>query len=287
MSRSGWVAAIAFGLATALSVGLASQAVAQEVGQAENGSGVELGAQQQAGDEDRTASGFVLPVRVVEDPDETERTKRRKDDADRREEGDLAAQTTMAEATLELVEVSWWQTKLALGGTILVFFSLVLSTIAVFAAVDANKQAASLFALEHRPRLKIISADRDDFTNDDGREGSLLRIKLKNIGGGTAKDVAIDAQHIAPKFPPIGNKSVIEFATRIKAGVWGGDHIVFAKDCDDLTPDNPKIDETSGYALVCVAYRCEITGDSTFRTACTICLNEGGGYIKPGSMYVT
>ena len=244
----------------ALFITLASQAAAQD---GEESGFVGDNGRQQTAEGDRAASGFSLPIRIIEGADEAERTKRREDDADRREQEDLAAQTAMAEASLELVEVSWRQTQLAAIGTALVFLSLCLSAWAAKSAVNANAISRQHFAAENRPWIRIKGTVGLSHYWDENSGWSIVgEARICNVGKTPA--VAVSAQIMVEKRPPIAfadNKFTVKFAESVVAGAGktGGAMVVFPDPADPYQVTDSTKDFPSGggrlRAIFCVTYK--------------------------------
>ena len=192
---------------------------------------------------------------------------------------DTYAQWLMATLSIVATVVSAW-------AVFLVRNSLDLNRRATEAAVAANEQSRKLFEIENRPRIKIVGFGRGGYEEEDGRYVAFLIIKVRNVGGGTARNVNVSAECINSMFV-LGNRAVIAFSGQVGTSGDIADHILFAEDDDELIPVNPRIDETTGLALVCIAYRGEIDPKTIYKTACAVSLNGEGGRMNPGSMYAT
>jgi hypothetical protein len=185
----------------------------------------------------------------------------------------------MAALSVVATAVSAW-------AVFLVRNSLELNRRATDAAVAANEQSRKLFEIENRPRIKIVGFGRSGYEEEDGRYVSFLVINVRNVGGGTARNVNVSAECLDNMFV-LGNRTVIAFSEQANASGPIADHILFGGDDDDLIPFNPRIDETEGLAIVCIAYRGEIDPKTVYKTACAISLSIDGGRMFPGTVYAT
>lgn len=123
-------------LSAALAQGSSEQPVADQPGSS----------RQEAGQERATPPG--LPVRILEEPEQSEDAKRQEKEAAEREIEDLAAQKSMAESTEEIVFWTMLQFALAFLGTCALIYSLFLNRRATNAAVAAANAARDAIGVE-------------------------------------------------------------------------------------------------------------------------------------------
>ncbi len=100
---------------------------------------------QEAQDQAKTTEPS-LPVRILEQPKQSEADKRSQQEAAEREKQDLSAQQAMASGTKWLVWLSIAQIVLAFFGTIALIYSILLNRRATNAAVQANSN--TIIAIE-------------------------------------------------------------------------------------------------------------------------------------------
>ena len=134
LSRA-WLAAIAFGVAA-----LSGSSSAQSPEKAKPNQPESQG--QNSGGDGRAAP-FSVPVRILEQPEESESAKLEKEVAAKREVEDLLAQQSMANLTEQIVFWTKLQFALGVGGTIALLYMFHLTrkaTKAAEAAVDITRQ---------------------------------------------------------------------------------------------------------------------------------------------------
>lgn len=130
MSFRAWVFIATLGIAFA-SVANAQGSEEQPIDQNTEGQG------QQPSEAKPTPPGF--PIRILEEPEQSEGAKREQQEASQREIDDLQAQNLAAESAQGAYRVGIAQTALAFFGTLALIYSLYLNRRATNAAVDAVK----------------------------------------------------------------------------------------------------------------------------------------------------
>lgn len=199
MSQRNRISAIALGVVIAA---LSWEAAAQNAPDVTaDRPSIKDGRDEQANSENSRASDFSLPVRIIEDAEEAERASRREAEAAQRERDDLAAQQSVAESTVEIVVISWWQLGIATFGSIAVAFSLGLSA---WAVIITSKTHGFTEALE-QPLLGIKMPE-NEFTFAEGRlSDNEIFFRVINTGRSPAQIVSIrrcwDVTQGKPGFP--------------------------------------------------------------------------------------
>lgn len=182
MFKRAWVAGILLGL----SFSLAGPVIAQSPEQPEENQ-TENDGQNQSGFSGNTVFGFT--VRLFEEPEESESSKRQQKEAAEREENDLIAQKSMADSTKEIVWLTKIQLALALAGTFALLWTLYLNRRATDAAVNAVKVTREIGEKQVRA---YIGRETDILKNsvDHGSNkpiGIQVGVSLKNYGNSPAE----------------------------------------------------------------------------------------------------
>ncbi|MEQ8481847.1 MAG: hypothetical protein RIC18_14410 [Hoeflea sp.] len=94
------------------------------------------------------AAPFGFPVRILEEPEESESSKRQQKESAEREEKDLVAQESMANSTEQIVLWTKLQFVLAAAGTLALLYTIHLNRRATKAAVEASDAARDALGAE-------------------------------------------------------------------------------------------------------------------------------------------
>jgi hypothetical protein len=194
-----------------------------------------------ASDTQPNASEPSIPVRIVESPEETQRTRDREGASDKHESDDLKAQQRAADsadrsatAAEWQVITAWWQVGVGISGILALLVTIGFTIRATNAAVaasnaamEANKDARELFASEQRPWLALkrpeISASLDD-----GEISLFFSINAENTGNTPAFAAELKSTIKFSRLVGTSNIAAVrEFAESIAVtSSWENDHKV-------------------------------------------------------------
>lgn len=120
----------------------------------------------QTADGQQPADAFVLPVRIIEDPNEAERARDREQRAENHEADDLEAQREAARAatrSADAAEDQIWPTKAQVGlatvGTFLLFVSLGLTWAALTVTRQTAKRQLRAYVGISKGQVGLVAAD--------------------------------------------------------------------------------------------------------------------------------
>ena len=147
----------------------------------------------QAGKPEPSKPGF--PVRILEEPEQSEDSKRQEREAEQREIEDLKAQNLAADSAKGTYQVSIAQTILAFFGTIALIYSLHLTRTATKAATIAARAALDAIAME-RAWMTVGNIETARFVNGVAHgervdNGILFMIGYSNTGRSPAVHVKL------------------------------------------------------------------------------------------------
>lgn len=219
-----WLAGIALGLAFSLSGPLSAQVSPEqsEPNQAE-------GQRQESGGQAGPAP-FSVPVRILEEPEESESAEREQQKATQREIEDLLAQQSMADSTKEIVFWTRLQVVLATLGTIALIYTILLNRKATLAAIRAADTARDAIGVE---RAWILLLGQSIYQMRDVVVNGVLHdqvvgfdLRWQNFGRSPAVNAVgyadfriVDAEKAIPKFvataKPDNSSSVVAQGTWI------------------------------------------------------------------------
>ncbi|MDF1608492.1 hypothetical protein PZ897_09920 [Hoeflea sp. YIM 152468] len=173
--------------------------------------------QRQDDTRNQSPPSFSIPIRILEEPEQSESSKQQEQESAKREKQDLAAQKSMAESTKEIVWITKVQIGLAVFGAVALLYSLHLNRMSARAAVDAVKIARANAEAELRAWVGYAHWSMDCFGKTGKVEAYLFRIHWKNYGVTPAKKVVAVAGSPedptkfgsdGPLFPFIGDGAV-------------------------------------------------------------------------------
>lgn len=148
--------------------------------------------------EQRNPAPFSVPVRILENPEQSEADKRSQQEASQREIEDLAAQQGMAKGTQDIVWLNKLQLALAFAGTLALLYSIALNRRATNAAVQGNANTLQAIDQEQKNAQRQLRAYLYVSAIALGYSApAKLQIQMtyKNFGQTPAKSVRI--RHVA------------------------------------------------------------------------------------------
>lgn len=242
--------------------GMASEAPSQQEGKDGKANGTQT-----------DASEPSIPVRVIESPEETQRTRDREAASDKHDADDLKAQQEAADAADRSATASewqvvtaWWQVGVGIAGIIAILITIGFTIRATNAAVaasnaasEANKDARELFATEQRPWLIFdrpsVSAD-----NSDGMLNIYFSVDVENIGKTPAMDAVLHLDMTFTELPVSSVVAVRRFGEKCCVpSTWENDHkLIFpgkSRPLYEIAGDAADSGKPFVRLLYCVSYR--------------------------------
>jgi hypothetical protein len=171
MFKSSWIIAVTFGSMCAL----AGHSFAQSAKQAEDN---QTHSTRQYNNSEHQAAPFGIPVRILEEPKQSEDAERQQQEATEREIEDLVAQQNMADATDQLVLLTKLQFFLGMVGTGALVYTLYLNWRSTDAAVK-TAQAERAWVISHEFDSVTINGFVDGTRT---KNGFAVIAKWKNAG---------------------------------------------------------------------------------------------------------
>lgn len=175
------------------------------VAQEPKGVGVEAPRQQepenrQAGSGQKSAEPFSIPVTIIENKDEAERSRNREDASDQREKDDLKAQQLAADAAVESAasakrqeHLARWQIGLSVAGVIALVVTIIYSILATNAAVKSAELAEKAVSIAQdtakRELRAYIAISKVRFTGLNDGNSAKIEVSITNAGATPARKV--------------------------------------------------------------------------------------------------
>lgn len=163
-------------------------------------------AQRQTDQEEPRPLQLGLPIRIVEQPNQSEAEKRQEQEAAQREVEGLRIQQIMAESNERIVKLTIASTILTLLATAGLFVTLALQRRATKAAVDTLNVTQRIGEAETRA---YIAAPEIKATADHEKGGIVIRPIFQNVGSTPAM---VQEMAIIARFEPIGMKPVFDIS---------------------------------------------------------------------------
>ena len=179
-----------------------------------------------------------LPVFIVKDKIESQSSQKSEEESKKHDQSDLDAQWKAANAASESAQIArdqlwlgWWQFWLAVGGTIALIYSLVLSRIATRAAVHAVEITKDTAKRQLRAYLVASSGSIERIA-----EGYILTAVIGNSGQTPAFSIKHNSESFCGKYPDGGPPPILDVNNTHYSVIGAGDEFFCAQ---RLITDDP------------------------------------------------